>query len=147
MRKNLIIPCHKVNSWSYKGRVQKKNQKKYGKFHNRGGVSKVHFQRLHRHILRWQIHVKAKIVHVTDEISCVVLRDFQWWKWSSFRKKITLFFPLLGGGGPDQKVEFSTFFEAFPHYNIIVISFSLKRKKSSYPSIPSLICIWEKLWP
>ena len=54
----------------------KKKKKNYGKFHNRGGVSKVHFQRLHRHILRWQIHVKAKIVHVAAIIALKLQRSF-----------------------------------------------------------------------
>ena len=31
-------------------------------------------------------------------------------KWSSFRKKILQFFPLLGGGGLDPTVENKTFF-------------------------------------
>ena len=51
-------------------------------------------------------------------------------KWSSFRKKLLYFFPLLGGGGPDPKVEISTFYFYFfwtlPYKTPLVFNLLLK---------------------
>ena len=93
---NISAPCPKVCSMScvlyntmnqVLGRV-KKIKKSFEKFHNRGGsFSTIIFfwfkmasspPRLHRQILRWQNHVKAKIAHVAVKILHVAEKSGFW---------------------------------------------------------------------
>ena len=123
-----VVSCHKCPKYTFLGSAR-------AIFHFQffwGPKSlKVNF----KHIMRWQNHVKANILHVAAVITHLVAKsgiwggknlvfgifNFQWWNyiftkvlknWSGCKKN-ALFFST--SRGEDPKVEFSTIFFGVPN--------------------------------